>query len=142
MTAAVSRLAFNDCFDIFDQAIADPTGIRVAFSSEGAAIHFRMRLHRARTIDRQDNAKLHPSDHPMHGRSPYDQIIIKIRKVEEGWFVYLEALLDAGRLRVESLEGLEVPPPPPKPQVDMIMPEAPDPVIAFESLKQITFRRR
>jgi hypothetical protein len=140
VTVSTSRLAFNDCFDVFDQALGDPTGIRIAFSTEGLARHFRTRLHQARAIDRADNAKLHPFDHPMHGRSAYDSIIAKLRNVDGQWYVYLVPLRDAGNMRIESLEGLEIPPPPPAPP-RIYKPE--DQFLEMpEPMKQITFRRR
>jgi len=137
VTVSTSRLAFNDCYDIFDQALADPSGIRVAFESEGAARHFRLRLHQARKIDRQDNAKIYGVDHPMFGRSAYDPIQAMLRQVEGVWYVYLKPLLDAGALKVESLEGMEVPAlETPKISIgEVIHRFEPEPL-------QITFRRR
>jgi hypothetical protein len=108
MSCSTSRLAYADAYDCFDQALDSKTGIRIAFRSRGEATYFRMRLHQARSIDRQDNAKLYETDHQMHGRSSYDPIQLKLRQIEDKWYVYLELITGAGKLKIEPIEE-EVP---------------------------------
>lgn len=56
-------------------------------ANEGAAKKFRSRLHYARVIDRNDNRDNFSLDHPMYGRSTYDQIVTEFRY--EGSFVWI-----------------------------------------------------
>lgn len=86
-----SRLAYQDCYDLFNQALADDKGIRVAMESEAAAITFRMRMHHARGLDRELNAQVHPKGAPMHGQSVYDPLILRLREdTDDNWWIYIE----------------------------------------------------
>jgi hypothetical protein len=90
MATSTSRLAFTDCFSVFDRALASAEGIRISFSTEGDAKHFRTRLHSARAIHRNDNAETYPAEHPMHGHSEYDSLVVKLRSNGEGHYLYIE----------------------------------------------------
>lgn len=105
MSTSSSPLAFSDCFDLFAEGLKDSVGARCKFESEQAALHFRMRMHRARTLDRQENSKTYPRDHHMYNRSVYDRLVCRIRKIDGDYFVYVEQLgLDMGE--IESLSEL------------------------------------
>lgn len=102
MVVSTSRLAFSDCFDLLDRAIADPKGIKVKFGSYDDAFNFRLRIHSARRIDRTENREMYSEGHPMYGRSVYDQITCRIRRFDEGAWLRLERI-DAREFEVESL---------------------------------------
>lgn len=108
MVTSSSRLAYNDVFPLLDKALAEPKGIRLRFASQELAWHFRLRLHTARRIDRKDNQMIYPDlEHPMHGRSIYDDIAARIRPDgEEGVWLYLEKI-SAREFEVESLSEVE-----------------------------------
>jgi hypothetical protein len=106
MGISTSRLAFHDCYDLLDQAIADDRGIRVKLESQGSATQFRMRLNQARRLDRQDNKEALPEDHPMHGRSEYDKLTIRLFTDDEGSWIHIERL-DTRTSEVESLAAWE-----------------------------------
>lgn len=114
MVTSTSRLAYSDCFDLMDKAIADPKGIKIKFAQGEDAWHFRIRLHTARKIDRNDNRDIYPDNHRMHGRSPYDQLTMRIRLEDKSnlsgtaW-LRLERI-DAREFEVESLSDPEVEP--------------------------------
>lgn len=97
MTLPTSRLAYSDCYDAFDKAVADRKGIRISMRDEAQATYYRMRLNQARKIDRRENAKVYEPGHPMHGCSPYDAIVIRLLpevdddEVPTGnWWLYLQ----------------------------------------------------
>ena len=107
MTVSNSRLAYGDCFDLLDKAIADNKGIRVRFDEWKQANYYRMRLHTARAIDRKDNARTFTEDQPMHGRSIYDTIVGRIKEDGDGFFwLYLEKVENNIDGPVESLSEL------------------------------------
>lgn len=109
MTTSTSRLAYDDIFQLLERAFEDPKGVRVEFSdrdseneNRGEAIQFRIRIHTARQIDRADNRRLHPPEHPLHGRSCYDILRASIRTEEGRVFIYLEKRTLDGR-NIENL---------------------------------------
>lgn len=93
MGHSTSRLAYSDCQDFFDQSIEEGSaGIRIRCESKSKAEQLRVRLHYFRRIDREDNIAIYKDepDHPMHGRSAYDKITVRMRKVDDSWWLYLE----------------------------------------------------
>ena len=103
MSASTSRLSYADAEAIFDAAMADDKGIRIPFSDNGQAMHLKMRLHKFRQIDREDNARTFERGHPLYGRSNYDVIRVRVIVLDHIWYVYLEPLNDVGKLKIERL---------------------------------------
>jgi hypothetical protein len=105
MVTSTSRLAFSDCYELMEKAINDPKGIQVKFARNEDAWHFRVRLHTARRIDRTDNMSLFPEGHMMHGKSPYDSLVMRIRENKGnggGHWLRLERI-SIDNLEIESL---------------------------------------
>jgi hypothetical protein len=105
MVTSSSRLAFSDCYELMERAINDPKGIKVKFARDEDAWHFRVRLHTARRIDRTDNMALFPEGHMMHGKSPYDELVMRIKENtngEGGYWLRLERI-SIDNLEIESL---------------------------------------
>lgn len=73
-----SPLAFDDVREIFDRALNSKRGIRIPCSSRGSAMVLRSRFNYFRKMDRTQNAEVYPPDHPMHKRSAYDRLILRI----------------------------------------------------------------
>lgn len=73
-----------------EQALAQPTGIRIPFAAEGDAIQYRLRLHQARRADRGANAEIYDPPHAMHNRSEFDRLVIRLRWVGPSLYLYLE----------------------------------------------------
>ena len=90
MALSNSRLAYADCYAIFDRAVEDAIGARAKCESEKDAIYLRMRLHTARKISRKENAETYSEGHPLHGRSAYDKFACRVREVNSEWYVYVE----------------------------------------------------
>lgn len=110
MSLPKSRNAYNDCFDLYDRALASPHGIRFPVESESAAIHLRMRMHTARTIDRDDNSAIHPRGTPMHGCSAFDPLQILLRSDDDNlWWVYIEPRAVHIIGDIEELQPYEAP---------------------------------
>ena len=119
MVTSNSRFSYSDCFDLMDKALADAKGIRVRFASESAARHFRMRMHTARRLDRSDNLLTYPEGEAMHGRSPYDPLIVRLVYVADGTCWLRIERVDARTFEIESLSEAAPEPelpyePPPK----------------------------
>lgn len=102
MAVSTSRIAFSDCFDLMEKAITDEKGIRVKFASYDDAFNFRLRIHKARQIDRIDNQESYPEGHQLHGRSVYDELTCKIRSFNGGAWLRIERLT-AREFEIESL---------------------------------------
>lgn len=105
MTISDSKLAYLDCYKILDAAIDATGGCRVHVVDENAAIHLRMRLHQARKIERRENRKVYERDHPQHGASVYDGLIVRIKIIDEEAWVYVEKNT-AAILAIESIDQL------------------------------------
>ena len=91
MTIPNNRMSYQDIYEKFDLALEDPKGIRIPFTTHGEAMHYQMRMHYARKIDRKENAKMYDEGHPLHGQSSYDVLQVRIRLGEDGThFVYVE----------------------------------------------------
>lgn len=104
MSLSNSRLAYGDCFELLDKALEETRGIRVEVIDLASANYLRMRIHHARTIDRRDNAITYPDrDHPMHGRSPYDILVVRIEEDSTSGWLYL----DKQKVEIGRIEALE-----------------------------------
>lgn len=96
MAGSTSRLSYQDCFELYDKALAAAKGIRHRAGSKDAAMHLKSRLHYARSIDRKDNREVYDEGEPLYGRSAYDPITIRLRQHGGAWWLYL--------LRVDKIE--------------------------------------
>lgn len=102
MSISTSRQSYLDCYAYYDQALEEDRGIRIRVTSYDYACHLRQRLHMARKIRRDDNREIYPDpDHHLHGSSPYDVVVVKIKTEERGVFVVLEKI--AMLTQIESL---------------------------------------
>mgnify|MGYP001604604296 CR=1 FL=1 len=102
MATSQSRLSYSDCYEVLDKAIANQKGIRVQVDDFGAGNNYRLRLHQARAIDRKDNRETFPEGHKLHGRSVYDQLVVRIKEIKGKWWMYLERFSTAN-LNIEPL---------------------------------------
>lgn len=105
MSLPTNRFAFLDCYDIFDKAIETANGVRVPVKDHDSALHLRMRLHQARKINRQDNLAQYEPGHPMYGCSAYDPLVIRIKNINERFYIYLEP----NSIDLSIIEELEEP---------------------------------
>lgn len=132
MSLSNSRLSYSDCYDLLDRAIEEPRGIRVEVPDLNAAVYLRMRIHHARTINRQENARIYkdPSE-PLHGRSPYDVFVVRVEEANGLAWVYLDKQkVEIGRIEVIP-EGYQIEHEPMKmiegPKVEAVAEAVPEP---------------
>ena len=103
MVASSSRFAYIDCFDLMDKAIADQKGIKIKFSGKEEAMHFRIRLHTARRIDREENMEIYQPGHAMYGKSSYDPLTMRVKKDANGGVWLNLERTNTRQFQVESL---------------------------------------
>lgn len=108
MPAPTSRLAYTDCFSVYDQALEADRGVRIKFVEYGDAMNYRLRLHYARSLDRKDNKQIYEPGDKLYGRSVYDVIRVVIKNIEGAFYLYLEKM-DGSNLEVEPIEDEPVP---------------------------------
>lgn len=101
MVTSTSRLAYQDCYDLMDRALSNKKGIRVRAKDFNHANNLRMRIHAARTIDRMDNLKDYEDGHPLHGRSAYDPLMVRIDSQHDKTWLKIEK---------NSIDNLEIEP--------------------------------
>ncbi len=92
MPTSTSRISYEDCFSHFANAAADPHGVRIHFDKYGDAKQLQTRMNTARKLDREQNAEDYDRDHPLFGRSEYDEFVVRLvgdRSSDEVW-VYVE----------------------------------------------------
>lgn len=101
MAYASSITAYPDIRAALDQALASTKGVRLRFADKKAAMTFKGRVHSFRYQDRKENRKIYPDpDHPMHGRSAYDPLMVK---TEEPCVVAI-IKLEGVEFKLEELE--------------------------------------
>jgi hypothetical protein len=84
--------AYNAELDYFEQALADPTGIRIQFPDYGKANIFTMRMHQARSLQRALHKRIYTPDDVRHGRSEFDHLTVRQPREDTAgnWWVYVE----------------------------------------------------
>lgn len=105
MSLSNSRLAYGDCYELLDRALDEPRGLRIEVRDENAATYLRLRIHHARTIDRQENKVTYADpDHPLHGRSPYDIFVCRIEVSNGSTWLWL----DRQKVEIGRVESIPV----------------------------------
>lgn len=78
MSYNTSITSYVDIRGALDRALESVKGVRLKFPDERAAFTFKGRVHSFRYLDRKENKKIYADpDHPMHGRSVYDPLMVK-----------------------------------------------------------------
>lgn len=100
-----SPLAFDDVREILDKALASPRGIMIPCSTRGAAVALRVRLNYYRKMDRTQSRETYTRDHPMHGRSAYDKLVLRIpaKDTKDEKILFIE------QRTAENFEIVEIP---------------------------------
>jgi len=103
MSLPNSLRAYADCVSLFDAAMADDKGARANLGTYDACLNMRTRMHYYRTLDRKANAETYPSDHPQHGTSAFDDLVVQIFPDEDGQYWLYISKRSAKILAIESL---------------------------------------
>jgi hypothetical protein len=91
MSLSNSRLSYEDCYEVMDQALEATDGVRVGFEDREQAIFYRMRMNQARQLDRRFNGERYRGvDDPRRSRSSYDALSMRVRRVDDMYWVYVE----------------------------------------------------
>lgn len=107
MSFSNSRQSYKDCEDFLDKAVADAAGARRFVGDRGQAEYFRARCNHFRVLDRLENEKTYDRGEPMHGKSVYDVMAIRLKQDTAGdWYVYAEKWELPGA-EVEALSEIE-----------------------------------
>lgn len=116
-----SRLAYDDCYELFDKALETDKGIRVRMRDEGEAWDYRLRLYCARTVDRKDNRIERKKDDPLYSRSVYDPLVVRVRTEKGETWLYIEKrntrdleiqdIANGHSVEIEQSEPIAVTPP-------------------------------
>ncbi len=108
MSQINSLRAYTDCQKLYEAALADPKGARCQIGTQEACINMRTRMHYFRKLDRESNANVYASDHPMHATSVYDPYVVRIIMDEDRqWWLYVEPRASESMI----IEGLSDTPP-------------------------------
>ena len=104
MAFSKSPHSFADIKLLFEQALESERGIKITCSSRGAAMLLRSRFNYYRKMDRGENKKTYSEDHPMHGWSIYDGLVLVIppKGSDEQHVLYIKPRL------VENVEVEEI----------------------------------
>lgn len=103
MSVPKSLLSYSDCLDYFDTALRYTEGCRIPVADIGDANNLRMRLNNCRKLHREENARVYPEHNIMHGKSPYDAIVVRIRPDNEDKLYVVLDRIDISRREVEGL---------------------------------------
>lgn len=83
--------AYDDCFRLFDAAVADPKGARGFIGSREQAKRYQLRMNKARRLAREESCRIYKRDEPQYNKSDYDYLKVTVREdTEGGWWVYVE----------------------------------------------------
>lgn len=84
--------AYEDCFDIFDKALADDKGVRVSFEDHGQARYFQLRMCNARALQRAESTRLYDRTDIRWNKSIYDGLVVRNPAPDPDgvWWVYIE----------------------------------------------------
>lgn len=98
--------AYDDCFKVFERALRKAT--RVCLASNGEARNFIMRMHQARSLQREETKRLYPHDDVRWGKSMYDKLKVRGPFVDDAgeWWVYVQSH-EATILAIEDLEDTD-----------------------------------
>lgn len=92
MSWSKSPLAFNDVKGLFEQALMADKGIKVTLTSHAQAVALRARFNYFRKYDRECNRTIYSPENPMHQRSVYDILVLRIppKDAEDANVLYIE----------------------------------------------------
>lgn len=83
MPQSKSPATYEDIYEtVLYPALSSPSGKRLTFSTPDAAFNMKMRIYAAIAAMRRQNKSAFPPDHPSHGRSDFDSLVIAHTKGE------------------------------------------------------------
>src|SRR5215469_14523244 len=89
MPLSNSRMAYEEEYKAMDRALEARDGVRIPCEDKSEAYFFRMRMNKARSLDREFSGERYPAGHPMRHQSHYDALILRIRQDSDGCWLYV-----------------------------------------------------
>lgn len=126
MTTPTSRGAYGPYYDALDRALETKAGIRIECATRGDANQYRVRLHSARTLDRELNRDAREPSDKNYGSSDYDNLVVRVKPGPNGkWWVYIQPNAIIGNIEdLECIDGTSAQP--------SISPNGPSPASSAE----------
>lgn len=90
MSLSDAKWAYKDCYDLMDKALKAERGIRVHLADYNSANYFRMRVHKARAVDRMEMRKAYLPEDPKYGCSEYDTLVCLLRVEDGEHYAYIQ----------------------------------------------------
>jgi hypothetical protein len=88
--------------EFFEQALLAPNGIAVDLDTKGQAINFMQKMNSHRVRQRKTNCKVYPEDHPMHNKTPWDNLVLRLDKENESSVL----IQPGGEIKVKKVRQL------------------------------------
>jgi hypothetical protein len=89
MSTSNSKFAYEDCFDLLDEALESNTGVRIRLEDDDVTEQWRVRLHRARQISRSESKERYQPDDPNYGKSVYDKLVVSVKIAHGARWIYI-----------------------------------------------------
>lgn len=105
MPPSESTLSYNDVRAVCDRALANGRGLNITCNDLSEAHSLRFRIYAMRNLDRAANSRTYAADHPMHGKSVYDQLMLTPRQKEDDSYC-LTILVSSPEALEERIEEL------------------------------------
>jgi hypothetical protein len=70
--------SYEDLVPVLERALEAERGIRIDAKTPGAAIHFRQRLYKLRSLSREQSLDVYAPGDPQRGTSAWDNLSIEI----------------------------------------------------------------
>lgn len=104
MGVTKSPMAFEDCREAFERAMAAERGVKITFPTVREAVAFRARLNTFRMHNRRANEKIYPEGSELHGWSEYDALVASIPRDEQG---HMKSEVHIKKRSAEELANIE-----------------------------------
>jgi len=98
-------VAFDDVRKLMDKALDSARGIKIICRTHSDAIVLRRRCNTYRKRDRYENAQVYPEGNPMHKRSVYDQLQLRVPP-KGGEICLIIEKIEAIEYEIEILEEI------------------------------------
>jgi hypothetical protein len=93
MSLSSATAAYEDCYAIFDTAVATPGGCRVRVGTRAQAKYLQLRMNQARHLQRQQSKRIYPTSSLAYNTSEYDGYTVRVVEDTDAYFwIYIEPI--------------------------------------------------
>jgi hypothetical protein len=86
--------------EVMDAALASEAGVKLLFSDHDDCRSLRFACYKLRAHERDVSKQVYPMSDTRYGTSIYDELTIKIRPANPGWYLIL------ARLKIPEIQNL------------------------------------